>query len=73
MSRYNLSSKEATRCSRMKLPAVHERCFNSPCFRKIHNYLKSDDLEFDPDKTDWESRLSVAIAFAFQKQLRLLP
>ena len=55
----------------LSLPAVHEGRFNSLCFPKMHSYLKGscDEFVFDPDKTGWESRLSVAIAFAFQKNI----
>ena len=58
-------------CSESSLPPDHEGSFNTLCFRKMYSYLNRsrDDLVFDPDKTDWESRLSVAIAFAFQKNI----
>mgnify|MGYP003318585427 CR=1 FL=1 len=53
------------------LPEDDAGVFNPLCFGKMHTYLNRSKrvLVFDPDATGWESRLSVAIAFAFQKNI----
>ena len=60
------------RWSRAKsLPVAQEACFNIMCFLKMQSYLTRNDERpvIASDASGWELPLSVAIAFAFQKNI----
>ena len=60
------------RWSRAKsLPVAQEACFNIMCFLKMQSYLSRKDERpvIASDAPGWELPLSVALAFAFQKNI----